>query len=154
MNNTLNVTGEVNLKLYDEYNQLKEERTVKNLVVNNGLDYIAKRMVELNRPNEMKYMALGTSDTLASDATRNLLVAELADTRLETNAPTVTGGKVSYVRTYDPGVGTSTGIKEAGIFNTTGITAGMLCRTTFSPIPKGSNDTLTISWSITISTPV
>ena len=67
---------------------------------------------------------------------------------------TVTNDAVQYVATFAANVATGP-LNEAGIFNAT--TAGtMLCRTVFGGgssgvINKGANDTLTITWKITVS---
>ena len=123
MNNCLNVIGEVDIKLYDKDNNLKTERKVNNLVVSTGLDHIAKRLINAASP------------------------------RLEATRSSATAGKVTYARTFDPGVATGA-LVEAGIFNNDQYLGGtMLCRTVFSVIDKGALDTLSISWSITISAP-
>jgi hypothetical protein len=78
-----------------------------------------------------------------------------------TNANTIT-----YACTFLPGVGTGA-IVEAGIFNESspsGTTSGnagsyastrtggtMLCRTTFAVVNKGADDTMSITWTVTIS---
>jgi len=82
---------------------------------------------------------------------------------LFTNANTVT-----YNATFGPGTGTGS-IVEAGIFNETSPTTSnsadsvgtagggaivggaMLCRTTFPVVTKGTDDTMSITWTVTIS---
>ena len=133
MNNCLNVIGEVDIKLYDKDNNLKTERKVNNLVVSTGLDHIA--------------------NSTAVNSGNILLGSELAGSRLEATRSSATAGKVTYARTFDPGVATGA-LVEAGIFNNDQYLGGtMLCRTVFSVIDKGALDTLSISWSITISAP-
>lgn len=152
MNNCLNVIGEVDIKLYDKDNNLKTERKVNNLVVAVGLDHIAKRLINAASPAEMAYMVLGTNST-AVNSGNILLGSELAGSRLEATRSSATAGKVTYARTFDPGVATGA-LVEAGIFNNDQYLGGtMLCRTVFSVIDKGALDTLSISWSITISAP-
>ena len=57
--------------------------------------------------------------------------------------------KVIYITEWAPGEGTGA-ITEAGIFNAT--SAGpLLCRTTFAVKNKGAGDSLTLTWTITIS---
>lgn len=152
MNNCLNVTGEVDIELYDKDNNLKEKRTVKNMVVEVGLAHIAKRLVNASSPSEMAYMALGTSSTAVASG-NTLLASELVGSRLEATRSVDNAGKVTYAKTYTPGVATGS-LVEAGIFNDPAYLGGiMLCRTVFSVIEKGVDDTLSISWSITISAP-
>lgn len=72
-----------------------------------------------------------------------------------TNANTIT-----YACTFAPGTGTGA-IVEAGIFNdsspshtetVSGLVGGvMLCRTTFAVVNKGADDTMSITWTVTIS---
>ncbi len=152
MKNSLNVTGEVDIELYDKDNILKEKRTVKNLVVNVGLAHIAKRLVNAASPNEMAYMALGTSSTAVASG-NTLLASELVGSRQEATRSADNAGKVTYATTYIAGVATGS-LVEAGIFNDSNyLGTDMLCRTVFSVIEKGADDTLSISWSITISAP-
>lgn len=58
---------------------------------------------------------------------------------------------VQWVSTFNPGTGTGA-IIEAGIFNNTTVGQGlMFARTSFPVINKGVNDTLTITWKITVA---
>ncbi len=100
----------------------------------------------------MAYMALGTSSTAVASG-NTLLASELVGARLEATRSVDNTGKVTYAKTYTPGVATGS-LVEAGIFNDPAYLGGiMLCRTVFSVIEKGVDDTLSISWSITISAP-
>jgi len=57
--------------------------------------------------------------------------------------------KVVYVSTFAAGAATGA-VTEAGIFNAS--TAGdMLCRTVFAVINKAADDTVEITWTITLS---
>jgi hypothetical protein len=74
-------------------------------------------------------------------------VTEL-DRNVVTSA-TAAGASIVYVGTWAAGDGTGA-ITEAGIFNAS--SAGdMLARTVFSVITKDANDTLSITWTITLS---
>ena len=94
----------------------------------------------------MSHMAVGTSST-AAGAGDTALLAESA--RVALTSTTVTTNQVAYVATFGAGVGTAA-LTEAGILNnSTGGT--LLCRTVFSVVNKGANDSLTITWTVTVS---
>ena len=102
----------------------------------------------------MSHMGIGTSSA-ASVSTMTDLQASIG-TRATATATLGTAGnehQITYSSTFAPGNGTGA-ITEAGIFNALTGTApavDMLCRTTFSTINKGANDTLSISWTVTIN---
>ncbi len=141
---SIKVTGALKIKVFDSSKKLVQAIEIPNLVVSTGKAYIADRMV--NAPAVMSHMALGTGNTPAVIA-QTALETELARVALSGSA--VVDNTVTYTATYGPGTGTGE-LKEAGIFND--VTGGtMLCRTVFNPINKNPNDSMTISWVITIS---
>lgn len=142
---TTKATGKVNIVVKDENGKLKEEFTVPNLVVTTGLNFIASRIEGVDDA-VMSHMAVGTDNTTAaaSDTTLGTEVARVAITSGE-----ATGGDMVYTATFGAGTGTAA-LTEAGIFNAS--SAGtMLCRTVFAVINKGAADTMTVTWTITIS---
>ena len=139
------VTGSVNVVVRGEDGAVKQEFTVPNLVVDAGLDFIASRM-EGTTDAVMSHMAVGTGST-AADAGDTTLETEAA--RIALTSTTVTSNAVAYVATYPAGTGTGA-LTEAGIFND-GTTGDMLCRTVFSVINKGAADSMTVTWTVTIS---
>jgi hypothetical protein len=142
----LKVTGSVNVVVHDESGKQKENYTIPNLVVNTGLAYIASRMKD-DTATAMTHMAVGT-DTTATAAGNTALGTQLGS-RVSLTSTTVTSNSTAYVATFGAGVGTGA-LTEAGIFNAS--TSGtMLCRTVFAVINKGALDTMTITWTITIS---
>jgi hypothetical protein len=142
----LKVTGSVNVVIHDESGKQKENFTIPNLVVNTGLAFIASRMKDTTE-TAMTHMAVGT-DTTATAAGNTALGTQLGS-RVSLTSTTVTNNQIAYVATFGAGVGTGA-LTEAGIFNAS--TSGtMLCRTVFAVINKGANDTMTITWTITIS---
>jgi hypothetical protein len=151
----INATGVVQFVLTDENGNVKDTRKT-NIVVDGGLSYIAARMAGLTTPAAMGWIAIGTSFTNTTTPqadTQTLLGAEVARgaTAVTITTTTVTNDTVQYVTTFNAGAGTG-GLQEAGIFNVvTANTATMLARTTFAIINKGANDTLTITWKITIA---
>jgi hypothetical protein len=139
------VTGMVNVVVRDDAGKIKQEFTVPNLVVDTGLAFIASLMKDTT-DDAMSHMAVGTDNTAAS-AADTTLTSELA--RQALTSTTVTSNSIAYVATF--AAGTATGaLTEAGLFNdpTTGT---MLCRTVFAVINKGAADSMTVTWTVTIS---
>lgn len=144
---TMKATGRVKVVLKDENGSIKEDFTVDNLVVDAGLDYIASRMKDATA-TAMSHMEVGT-DTTAAAAGDTTLGSAVGASRTALTSTTVTDNAVAYVCTFGAGVGTGA-LTEAGIFNAS--SAGdMLCRTVYSVINKGAADSMTITWTITIS---
>lgn len=139
------VTGSVNVVVRGEDGAVKQEFTVPNLVVDSGLDYIASRMEGVT-DSVMSHMAVGTGTTSAASGD-TVLETEVARETL--TSTTVTSNAVAYVATYPAGTGTGA-LTEAGILNAAS-GGTMLCRTVFSVINKGAADSMTVTWTVTIS---
>lgn len=147
MNETVKVTGELNIVLRDQYGNVKQEVHVPNLVVDTGKAFIAARMA--GTPAIMSHMAAGIVAT-APASNNTLLLSENGRAAFDQVA-TVTNNVVAYKSTFGPGVSTGA-LVEAGIFNSGTANSGtMLCRTVFSVINKGTTDSLTINWNVTIN---
>lgn len=139
INDNLKLTGALTIAINDTIVQKTE-----NLVVTAGKEWVADRMNNAN--TVMTYMAIGTGTTAAA-AGNTTLVTELDRNAL--SSTTVTGADVAYVATWAAGDGTGA-ITEAGIFNAA--SAGdMLARTVFSVVNKGADDSMTITWTVTVS---
>ena len=69
--------------------------------------------------------------------------------RVALTSTTVTDNEVAYVATFGAGTGTGA-ITEAGILNAAS-SGTLLCRTVFSVVNKGSADSMTITWTVTVS---
>lgn len=145
INSEIKATGRLSVVLTDEDGNVKDTRDINNLVVSDGLDYIASRMKDATA-TAMGYMAIGTGSTAAAAGDTTL------GTELDRNAltsTTVTSNEIAYVASWAAGDGTGA-ITEAGLFNAS--SAGdMLARTVFSVVNKAANDTLSITWTITLS---
>jgi hypothetical protein len=141
----LKLKGRVALELRDSNGNLKQKQEINNLVVDTGLDFIASRMVG-TADAVMSHMAIGsgTASAAAGDLT---LGTELG--RVSITAGTATDNVATYVATFGAGVGTGA-ITEAGLFND-GSAGDMLCRTVFDVANKATDDTLSITWAVTIS---
>lgn len=139
------MSGRLNVVLRDKDGKLKDHREVDNLVVTDGLEFIAGRMTGTT-PAIMSHMALGSGSTAAA-AGDTSLGSELGRVALTDDA--VSGSAITYTATF--GAGTATGaVTEAGIFNNS--TGGdLLCRTVFSTVNKAADDSLAVTWTVTIS---
>lgn len=148
-NDQLKLSGEVSLVLRGPDGQIKDTREIKNLVVNSGLAFIISRMAGTTK-GVMSYMALGSSNTAASAGQTDLV--SMLGAREALDSTTITGTnneKIQYVATFEAGDATGA-VVEAGIFNAS--TGGdMLCRTVFSVVNKAADDTLAITWTVTLA---
>lgn len=118
---------------------------IPNLVVTDGKEYVASRMKDAS-VSVMSHMAIGTGSTAA--AAGNAALGSEAD-RNSLTSTAVSGTTVTYVATFSAGEGTGA-ITEAGLFNASS-SGVMLCRTVFAVVNKGSSDSMTITWSVTVS---
>ena len=139
INDNLALTGALTIAVNDVVVQ-----ETNNLVVTAGKNWVADRMNDVN--TVMTHMALGTGTTAAAAGDTTL------GTELDRNAltsTTVLNNTIAYAATWAAGDGTGA-ITEAGIFDAS--SAGdMLARTVFSVVNKGAADSITITWTITIS---
>lgn len=144
---TVKATGQLSIKVTSASGQVKENIVVPNLVVSVGKEFIAARMKD-GGPVEMSHMAIGSGSTAAVVGNTGV-ETEQGRVALQTAGGTVSGAVVTYEATFPAGTGTAA-ITEAGIFNAA--TSGtMLCRTVFNVVNKGADDTLSITWTVTIS---
>ena len=141
-----NLKGQLEIVLRDRNGKIKERRKERNLIVNTGLNAILDRLVGTSEA-VMSHMGLGSSSTAAA-AGQTALVSQLGS-REAIDSSTVTGSSVAYVCTFEAGDATGT-ITEAGIFNASS-GGTMLCRSVFSSITKGANDSLNVTWTISVT---
>ena len=140
VNDNLKLTGALTIALND-----KVVQEIDNLVVTAGKNYVASRMKDTTK-NAMSHMAVGTGTTTAA-ASQTALVTE--NDRNTLTSSTVTANAIAYVCTWAAG-DASAAITEAGIFDAA--TGGdMLARTVFAVVNKGTDDSMTITWTITVS---
>lgn len=144
LNDGLKITGAVEIKVFDKDGVVKDERTIKNLVVTAGKTFIAARMV--GTPDAMSHMAIGSGGT-AADAADATLETELG--RVALSSSTSSGAVVTHTATFGAGTGTGA-VVEAGILNAA--SGGTLqCRSVFPVVNKGADDGMSITWTITVS---
>jgi hypothetical protein len=148
MEEQIKVTGQVNIVITGKDGSVKEDLTVKNLVVTTGKAFIAGSMLKTttNSPAAMTHMSVGsgTADTTAGDTT---LGNELG--RVTFSSASLSSASVIYAATFPAGTGTGA-LTEAGIFNNTS-GGTMLCRTKFNVVNKGADDAMSITWTVTVS---
>ena len=118
---------------------------IDNLVVTAGKGYVASRMKDATA-TAMSHMAIG-SGTTAAAASQTALGTELG--RVSLTSTNVSGAVVTYVATFAAGTGTGA-VTEAALLNASS-GGTMLCRTVFSVVNKGSADSMTITWTVTVS---
>jgi hypothetical protein len=135
----LKLTGALTIALNDVIVQETE-----NLVVTAGKNWVADRMNNAN--TVMTHMAVGTGTTAAA-AGQTTLVTETDRNSL--TSTTVTNNAVAYVATWAAGDATAA-LTEAAILDAAS-GGDMLARTVFSVVNKGAADSMTITWTITVS---
>jgi hypothetical protein len=140
LNDGLKLTGKLKIALNGEIVQ-----EIDNLVVTDGKEYVASRMKDATA-TAMSHMAIGSGSTAAA-AGNSALGNQLG--RVALTSTNVSGAVVTYVATFAAGTGTGA-VTEAGILNDS--SAGdLLCRTVFSVVNKGASDSMTITWTVTVS---
>ena len=145
LNSIIKMTGELSIKKFNSNKELIEETHVPNLVVTAGKNHVANRIVNGNLEPVMSHMGVGSNSTAAALA-NTTLGYQLAREAL--SSISVNGANITYTATFDIGVATGS-ITEAAIFNDA-TTGTMMCRTTFPVITKLSNESIAISWTITV----
>jgi len=143
--NAFKARGRLTIEQFDVDGNLLDSQSVTNVVVDDGLDYIASRMKDATE-TAMSHMAIG-SDTTAAASGDTALGTELG--RVALTSTTVASNAITYVGAFPAGTGTGA-VTEAGIFNAS--SAGtLLCRTVFSVVNKAAADTLKVTWTLTVS---
>ncbi len=140
LNDGLKLTGKLSIAINNEVVQ-----EIPNVVVTDGKGYVASRMKDATA-TAMSHMAIGTGSTAAA-ASDSALGNEAG--RVSLTSTTVTNNEVEYVATFGAGTGTGA-ITEAGILNASS-SGTLLCRTVFSVVNKGAADSMTITWTVTVS---
>ena len=155
INDNFALTGALTIAVNNEVVQKTE-----NLVVLVGKKWVANRLKDTGTSpthtikSQMTHMAIGKDTTPNSGATvvnasDTTLVTEIDRNALTTAGGVVTDNTITYECTWAAADGTDA-ITEAGIFNAS--TGGdMFARTKFAVVNKGAADSMTITWTITVS---
>ena len=148
-NDKLQLSGALGIVITGKDGVVKESKTVPNLVVNAGLAFITSRMTGTAKA-VMSHMAVGAGTSAATATDTDL--GSLLGVRKALTSATISGANnqaIVYVATFAAGEGTGA-ITEAGIFNASS-SGDMLCRTVFAVVNKAVDDTMQITWTITLS---
>ena len=146
INDNLKLRGDVAIVLKDKDGNIKENRTINNLVVTAGLTFICSRMAGTSA-GVMSHMALGSGSTAASAGQTDLV--SILGSREALDSSTASSNTITYVYSFEAGEGTGA-VTEAGIFNASS-SGTMLCRTVFAVVNKDADDTMSITWTITLT---
>jgi|TARA_R110002033_G_C3822377_1_gene233193 hypothetical protein len=142
----LKLRGDVSIVLKSADGSVKDSRAIKNLVVNDGLNFIVSRMKDTTQ-GAMSHMAVGSSTTAAAAGQTDLV--SILGSREALDSTAVSTNTVTFISSFSSGSGTGA-VTEAGIFNAS--TSGdMLCRTVFAVVNKQATDSMTITWTITLT---
>ena len=141
----LKMTGRLQIELNGEV-----VRDIDNLVVTAGKTFVAASMLKTtsNSPAAMTHMAVGTGTTNPA-ASDTALESQVGSRKAFTTTASSSGAVVTYVCQFTAGEGTGA-LTEAGIFNAAS-SGTMLCRTEFDVVNKGASDSMTITWTVTVS---
>ena len=146
----------VNIDLIGPDGVVKDNRLIKNLVVNSGLAQAIRQVLgDVSggaQPAKFNYVGIGEGTTAAVVSDTTLETEESGggyarQQDVDPNFPANSQGEVQV--TFGAGVGQGP-ITESGIFNASTV-GTMLARVVFSVINKGALDTLQITWRITLS---
>ena len=143
----LKASGQLHVVLTGADGQVKEDHLLKNLVVSTGLNFIVNRMKDATA-TAMSHMTLGTGTTAAA-AGNTTLEAEISGARVALTSTTVSANQITYIASFAAGVGTGA-VTESGIFNASS-GGTMLCRTVFPVVNKQAGDSMTVTWTVTVS---
>lgn len=147
INENMKATGRLNIVVKDKDGNVKDQREETNLVVSTGLAFITSRMTDA-ADSVMSHMAIGTGTTAAA-AGDSALGTEVHREALDST--TDSSNTIAYVSSFEVNEPSSAAaITEAGIFNASS-GGTMLCRTVFDAVNKDVNDTMTITWTITLT---
>ena len=146
INEDLKLRGDVAIVLKDKDGNVKDSREIQNLVVSAGLEFICSRMAGTSA-GVMSHMALGSDTTAAAAGQTDLL--SILGSREALDSSTASNNTITYVSSFEAGEGTGA-VTEAGVFNA-GSSGTMLCRTVFAVVNKAADDTMSVTWTITLT---
>lgn len=134
----------MHLQLFDKNGLLKDERFVHNTVTTAGRNGVADQILAAPTLVKMGWMAVGTGAPAAT-----LLGAEVA--RVAFTLKTRSAAVVTVQGDFPAGTGTGA-LTEAGTFDVvTANTVNMWMSSSFAAINKLAADSLSVSWTLTIS---
>lgn len=130
------------IELRDQSGKVKDYREIHNTVTTAGKNGIADQILASPSLNKPTHMAIGTGSpsgtALGTELDRNALTSK-----------TRSNAVVTMVGDWAAGDGTGA-LTEAGVFDASS-SGNMWLSTTFSVINKAAADTLSITWTLTVS---
>ena len=157
MNEMLKLKSNVKFEVFDEMGKLKEVHE-HNLVLDDGLDIMAGLLTNVDPgtlpvvgvPNHLQVISTGDDGTATVVGDIDLVGTEFA--RVATSNSVPSKGLARYVATFASGVGTGTWL-EAIIADANAAKGSRNCACRVAPINivKGSTNTITVTWDITIA---
>lgn len=135
----------VELEVRGPDGELKQSEAIHNLIPTVGKEGIADNLLAAPTLGKPTHMAIGTGTEAAAAGDTKL------KTELDRNAiaeKTRSGKVVTIKAEWAAGDGTGA-ITEAGLFSASS-EGTLFARAVFSVVNKGSEDTLTITWTITV----
>jgi hypothetical protein len=146
INEELKLRGDVAIVLKDKDGNVKDSREIHNLVVSSGLEFICSRMAGTSA-GVMSHMALGSGTTAAAAGQTDLV--SILGSREALDSTSASSNTITYVSSFEANEATGA-VTEAGIFNAAS-SGTMLCRTVFAVVNKAADDTMSVTWTITLT---
>ena len=146
INDNLKLRGDVALVLKDKDGKVKETREINNLVVTAGLTFICSRMAGTSA-GVMSHMALGSGTTAAAAGQTDLV--SILGSREALDSTSASANTITFISSFEAGEGTGS-VTECGCFNAAS-SGTMLARTVFPVVTKQADDTMSVTWLITLS---
>ncbi len=140
----LPIRGKAIVEVHDKNGKLKDRRVISNTITTEGDKIVADQMSDQGEA-ALSHMAFGTGSGQTSAS--NALAVETDRTAITSNTQGA-GANDNDIIIIDSLTGVTRAVTEAGIFNAT--PAGdMFCYTDFAVVNIDTDDTLTITWTIT-----
>jgi len=145
------LTGTWKFEVFDENGKRKSRKTVRNLIVNSGLAWVAQYINAAVPPANMSHIGVGTGTTAAAAANTALQTEVLSRGSVTKSVvtTTVTNDTMRFVVTIQ-NASTSKTITEAGLFNAS--TSGtMFNRAVFTGVGLAATDNMQITLDVKAS---
>jgi len=147
----IGLKGHIVFELYDSDKNLKDYREVDNMIVNTGIQSVARLIVADVSEDEYGYIAIGegttppaAGDTTLEDESHRLL----ASGSIVTTSGSIGDDTAQFIQTFD--FGGTFAITESGLLNAA-VDGSMLARQTFAVINVISGDSLQVTWKIQVA---
>lgn len=128
---------------------LKESRQVKNIITNDGADYVRDTVGNSPNTSAMRWTAVGNTVNGAFGSGDSQLKSEIARSKNSFNTVNGVEGQFSNVTTFTNIADT---VKESGLFNRDGGNNGtMLAAQTFGAVSLTTDDSLEVIWKVYFS---